>query len=102
MPLCFYDRIFAAQHWLIQNLLSHYVYHLSTNADGTIPGCLNDIMGPHQYTPKGRSSPVIFNVTRGDYSRLMALLVENIEKAKVHFAVRALRNGILSNWNSHF
>ncbi|XP_052767027.1 dipeptidyl peptidase 3-like [Mya arenaria] len=48
---------------------------------GTIPGCDDDLLGTHQFTPKD-GSPVTFKVTRGDYSGLLKRIIENLEKAK--------------------
>ena len=50
---------------------------------GPLVGCADDLLGSHQFTPKGWSSPATFRVTRGDYSPLMKLVAENLDKAKV-------------------
>lgn len=50
--------------------------------DGEVPGCPDGTLGSHQFIPKGRSKPVTFVVTRGDYSQLMSLVVQNLDKAK--------------------
>ncbi|XP_053404717.1 dipeptidyl peptidase 3-like isoform X2 [Mercenaria mercenaria] len=53
-----------------------------TGCSGAMPGCPEDILGTHKFTPKGWSTPAIFHVTRGDYSKLMDLVAKNLEKAK--------------------
>ena len=41
------------------------------------------ILGEYPFTPSGSTQEVTFKVTRGDYSPLMKLLVDNLMKAKV-------------------
>ncbi|XP_060564792.1 dipeptidyl peptidase 3-like isoform X2 [Ruditapes philippinarum] len=50
--------------------------------NGPLPGCPDGMLGSHKFTPKGWSTPVTFNVTRGDYSKLMAHVAQALEKAK--------------------
>ena len=51
--------------------------------DGPVSGCSDDILGTHQFTSADQQS-YLFKVTRGDYSQLMSLVVQNLEKAKVN------------------
>jgi len=48
-------------------------------------------LGSHEFTPELTKKPCTFTVTRGDYSKLMNLLVENLEKAKVQISRHAVR-----------
>lgn len=41
------------------------------------------VLGTHEFTPKDSINKVTFKVTRGDYSPIMQLLVENLRMAKV-------------------
>jgi len=50
---------------------------------GSIAGCPEGILGSFQFTPSGSSKSCTFKITRGDYSKLMSLVAENLEKAKV-------------------
>lgn len=55
-----------------------------------IPGCLDDIVGCHDFTPKD-GQPVKFMVSRGDYSKLMLMITKNLGKAKVRFKKTAVQ-----------
>lgn len=44
------------------------------------------VLGDFDFTPQGQESVVKFKVTRGDYSPLMNLVVEELENAKEHAA----------------
>lgn len=46
-------------------------------------GNIGNILGEHQFVPKGGEKSVKFVVTRGDYSPLMALVVDELSKAQV-------------------
>ncbi|CAG2227517.1 DPP3 [Mytilus edulis] len=52
---------------------------------GSIEGCPEGILGTHQFT-SSTSKSYSFTVTRGDYSKLMAKVAENLGKAKEHVA----------------
>ncbi|XP_052106913.1 dipeptidyl peptidase 3-like isoform X1 [Mytilus californianus] len=52
---------------------------------GSIEGCPEGILGTHQFT-SSTSKSCSFTVTRGDYSKLMAKVAENLGKAKEHVA----------------
>ena len=41
------------------------------------------IFGSHKFTPKDVAGPITFNVTRGDYSKLLDIVVQNLDKAAV-------------------
>ncbi|KAH3844273.1 hypothetical protein DPMN_086530, partial [Dreissena polymorpha] len=58
----------------------------SETSNGEVAGCAAGLLGTHQFTPKDGSGPVTFHVTRGDYSKLMALMCQNLEKAKASVA----------------
>lgn len=45
--------------------------------------CLAAILGRHQFDSSKSGKPVTFVVTRGDYSPLLALVVDELTKAKV-------------------
>lgn len=65
-------------HFVIQLLFLHLLFI----ADGDLPG-VGAVLGSHDFTPKETGTPCVFKVTRGDYSDLMALVVENLTKAEV-------------------
>jgi len=44
---------------------------------------LGNILGEHNFVPKGSENSVKFIVTRGDFSPLMSLMVDQLERAKV-------------------
>lgn len=49
-----------------------------------VPGYPNGkILGDYKYPDSGDQPSYKFKVTRGDYSSLMALIVEELEKAQV-------------------
>nr|KAG5693940.1 hypothetical protein BaRGS_008209 [Batillaria attramentaria] len=55
--------------------------------DGEIPGMEGKkILGSHKFTPKDVVGPITFNVTRGDYSKLLEVVVQNLEQAAKHAA----------------
>ena len=41
------------------------------------------ILGSHTFTPKDVAGPITFDVTRGDYSKLLDIVVQNLDKATV-------------------
>lgn len=68
---------------------------------GTIPGCPPDTLGNHKFTPKGWSKPASFKVTRGDYAKLMNLVVQNLQKAK-NFAANETEEKMLEEYIKSF
>lgn len=58
----------------------------SESTDGSLYGCKDGILGRHEFTPSGGGKPCIFNVKRGDYSPLMKLVAQNLEKAEEYAA----------------
>ena len=52
--------------------------------DGEVPGFEGKkILGSHTFTPKDVAGPITFDVTRGDYSKLLDIVVQNLDKATV-------------------
>ncbi|XP_013399132.2 dipeptidyl peptidase 3 [Lingula anatina] len=58
------------------------------------PACedVEKVLGKHEFTPEGSSTPITFTVTRGDYAELMNLVVQNVEKAAEYAANSEERN----------
>ncbi|GFR99722.1 dipeptidyl peptidase 3 [Elysia marginata] len=58
-----------------------------------VPGYTNgSVLGDFDFTPSGQEKVVKFKVTRGDYSPLMSMLVEELENAKEQAANDNERN----------
>ncbi|XP_061172745.1 dipeptidyl peptidase 3-like [Saccostrea echinata] len=72
----------------------------SSTAEGDVPGC-GSILGSHEFTPKETGKPCVFKVTRGDYSDLMALVVENLTKA-MKYAANETEKKMLSSYIQSF
>lgn len=72
----------------------------ASSADGELPG-VGAILGSHEFTPKETGTPCMFKVTRGDYSDLMALVVENLTKAE-KYAANEMEKKMLSEYVKSF
>ncbi|XP_076464886.1 dipeptidyl peptidase 3-like [Babylonia areolata] len=70
--------------------------------DGEVPGFKGkQILGSHQYNPKDVVGPITFLVTRGDYSKLMEVVAQNIDKA-VEFAANDNEKQMLQEYRKSF
>lgn len=72
----------------------------SSSADGDLPG-VGAVLGSHDFTPKETGTPCVFKVTRGDYSDLMALVVENLTKAE-KYAANEMEKKMLNEYAKSF
>ncbi|XP_056022122.1 dipeptidyl peptidase 3-like [Ostrea edulis] len=73
----------------------------SSSSGGDLPGVSKLILGSHDFTPKETGKPCIFKVTRGDYSDLMALVLENLTKA-VNYAANETEKKMLNEYINSF
>ena len=60
-----------------------FCLHVSAEPVSGIEDDAKDLLGEHQFTPEGATDAVTFQVTRGDYSKLLERTCENLRKAKV-------------------
>lgn len=65
-------------------LIKSYQYIATDNENGDLPGFEGQkILGTHKFTSKDVAGPITFRVTRGDYSKLLEIVVQNLELAAV-------------------
>ncbi|XP_041351140.1 dipeptidyl peptidase 3-like [Gigantopelta aegis] len=69
--------------------------------DGLIPGLSEGMIGEHIFKPKNSEESFTFKVTRGDYSQLLSLVVDDLSKAKSH-AVNENENKMLQEYITSF
>ncbi|KAL5008870.1 hypothetical protein ScPMuIL_014451 [Solemya velum] len=72
----------------------------SEEGAGDVPDC-GCILGDHQFKPEGSEAPITFQISRGDYSKLMGLVADNLEKTR-KYSSNELERSMLTEYIRSF